>query len=54
MHKDSAPKRISITELITPGSNWKQYSHFHDEFLEELSYENQKSFSCDIWQLNYI
>lgn len=54
MQKETIPKRISMTEIITPDSNWNQYSYFHDKFLEELSYENQKSFSTDIWQLNYI
>lgn len=54
MHKELTPRRISMTEMVPSNDNWKKYSRFHDAFLEELSYESQKSFNADIWQLNYI
>ena len=54
MHQENTLKRISITELIPKENNWSKYSRFHDEFLEELSYERQKFCGCDIWQLHYI
>lgn len=54
MHKQTTPRRISITEMVSSNTNWKEYSHFHDSFLETLSYENQKLFNSDIWKLNYI
>lgn len=52
MHKDTVP--VSITDIIPTDDNWSKYSALHDSFLEELSYKNQKSFSTDIWLLNYI
>lgn len=54
MHKDLTPKRISMTEMVHSDSNWSKYSQFHDDFLEELSYQQGKLFNSDIWQLNYI
>ena len=50
MHKDLAPRRLSISDIITADDN----SALHDSFLEELSYQNKKSFNADIWLLNYI
>ncbi len=54
MHKETTPRRISMTEVVSSDSNFKNYSLFHDSFLELLSYENRKFFNADIWQLNYI
>ncbi len=54
MHKENTPQRISMTEMVSSNDNWKMYSHFHDYFLELLSYETQKVSSSDVWQLNYI
>lgn len=54
MHKQATPERVSMTEMITSDSNWNQYSCFHDSFLEILSYENQKFYNADVWQLHYV
>ncbi|NLL76867.1 MAG: hypothetical protein GX235_06435 [Clostridiales bacterium] len=54
-HKqENTPQRISMTEIVSSNSNWKKYSRFHDYFLELLSYDKQKTYGSDIWQLNYI
>ena len=54
MHTDIVPRRLSISDIITADDNWMKYSALHDSFLEELSYQDKKSFNADIWLLNYI
>lgn len=54
MQKEITQQRISMAEIVSSNASWKKYSHFHDYFLEQLSYENSKANYSDIWQLNYI
>ncbi len=54
MHKETTPRRISMTEMVSSDSNFNNYSLLYDTLIEQLSYENRKYFNADIWQLNYI
>lgn len=54
MPKEITPRRLSMTDIIDSDSSFKKYSRFHDSFLEQLTYEKQKSCSSDIWKLHYI
>ncbi len=58
--RTSIPETEMIKSVIPQSSlnqtiSWEEYSHIHDSFIEQLSYDWDKKYSSsNIWEYSYV